>query len=301
VLNTVTYADMAWRGRDASSTPERTVEALADAVGSEIPGNDRERSNRTTALGALLGTASGLAAGVLAAAARTAGLRFPAPLEAALTGAAAMTATDLPMALLGITDPRQWSRSDWISDAVPHLAYAAAAAATLRAMDADERPVQPASAGLIARSALLGIATGSRSSLGFAAPALTSRPTPAHPNGGAGLATRTLAGLGLATELVLDKLPATPRRTSAQGLPARFAAAASATTVLARREAANGAAGLIAGAIGVAAGSWGGLAWRRWAAARLPDWQSALIEDAMAVTIALAACRNRSEPTVAQS
>jgi hypothetical protein len=39
------------------------------------------------------------------------------------------------MTALGVTDPRTWSASSWLSDVVPHAAYAVAAAATLEALD----------------------------------------------------------------------------------------------------------------------------------------------------------------------
>ncbi|MEU6465766.1 hypothetical protein [Streptomyces sp. NPDC046976] len=39
------------------------------------------------------------------------------------TGALAMVLTDVPIAGLGISDPRTWSPADWTSDALPHLAY----------------------------------------------------------------------------------------------------------------------------------------------------------------------------------
>nr|MDQ3307779.1 hypothetical protein [Actinomycetota bacterium] len=45
-LNAVTYADMVWRARPASSTPEDTVERLSDAVGVEVPGDGDDRANR---------------------------------------------------------------------------------------------------------------------------------------------------------------------------------------------------------------------------------------------------------------
>jgi hypothetical protein len=291
-LNAVTYADMAWHGRDASSTPGGTAAALAQVMGTTVPGHGRRRSNRLTALGALLGTASGLGVGVAAAVARQVGLRFPAPLDAVLTGAAAMAAADAPMAVLGVTDPRTWSGPDWVSDAVPHLAYGVAVSSTLRSLDADQ-PTRRATPGLIARSALLGLASGSRSSLGFAAPTLTSSATIADPDGRSGRLARTAAGLGLIGELVIDKLPAAPPRTSAQALPVRFAAATSGAVALARRDGANAAGPAVAGALGAAAGSWGGLAWRRWASSRLPAWQAALIEDGAALTAAAVASRHR--------
>jgi hypothetical protein len=34
-----------------------------------------------------------------------------------------MASTDGVMSLLGVTDPRSWSTTDWASDVVPHLAY----------------------------------------------------------------------------------------------------------------------------------------------------------------------------------
>ena len=36
-----------------------------------------------------------------------------------------MAATDAGNVALGLTDPREWSASDWLSDLVPHLAYGA--------------------------------------------------------------------------------------------------------------------------------------------------------------------------------
>jgi hypothetical protein len=39
------------------------------------------------------------------------------------------------MTVLGITDPRTWSRTDWVSDVVPHLAYGFATHSTLAALD----------------------------------------------------------------------------------------------------------------------------------------------------------------------
>ncbi|MEU3465011.1 hypothetical protein ABZ721_34300 [Streptomyces sp. NPDC006733] len=42
-----------------------------------------------------------------------------------------------PGAAAGVSDPRRWSRTDWISDAVPHLAYGLAAYATLLALEED--------------------------------------------------------------------------------------------------------------------------------------------------------------------
>ncbi|MGQ7296848.1 hypothetical protein [Quadrisphaera sp. KR29] len=281
VLGAVTHADMAWRGRPASSAPADVVEAAVRATGRDVPGRGEQRSNRLTALGALSGTAAGLATGVLVSAARTAGLRFSGPGGAAVTGAVAMAATDLPMGALGVSDPRTWTRRDWVADAVPHLAFGMAAHGVLRALEPASARRRRASAGLVLRSALLGAAAGSRSSLGLVAPALTS---------GASAGAKVLAVLPAVGELVADKSPAAPARTSAQGLPARLVSATGGAAALAAREGANAVVPSVAAAAGATGGAFGGLAWRRWASRRVPDWQAALVEDGVAVGLAAAAC-----------
>jgi hypothetical protein len=40
-----------------------------------------------------------------------------------------------PMTILGITDPRSWSTTDWASDVVPHLAYGTVTAAVLLGLE----------------------------------------------------------------------------------------------------------------------------------------------------------------------
>lgn len=122
-LNAATYADMVWRGRAASSTPEQVVEELAKRGGRAIPGNTDERRNRLQGLGALAGIVTGAAVG--AAAGQLHGLiRGLGPvLGPALVGGAAMAATDISMLGLGVSDPRSWDRSSWLSDAIPHVAY----------------------------------------------------------------------------------------------------------------------------------------------------------------------------------
>jgi uncharacterized membrane protein len=297
VLNAVTYTDMAWRGRDASSAPQETVKALASQAGVQVPGNRSQRPNRTTAVGALLGTASGLTAGVATALIRRSGVRLPLPLETGLAGATAMAMTDLPMVALRVSDPRAWSRADWLADVVPHLTYGLGTAAALRSFRQGEAPLRRAGAGLIARSLLLGVATGSRSSLGFGITTLTSGPTADDPDAGSGRLARLTAAAAIIAELTADKLPVTPERTSAQALPARFAAASSGAVALAGRQSANASAPAAAALVGAAVGSWGGLAWRRWAAGHMPDWQGALIEDAAALSLAVVACRAGQKET----
>jgi uncharacterized membrane protein len=284
-LHAVTYLDMAVRGRPASTVPEQLVDAVADAAGAQVPGRGATRDARRRGLGELAGIANGLGLGVASSLVRSAGVRMPFPVGAVVKGAAAMAATDVPVAALGVSDPRQWSREDWIADAVPHLAYGAVVQAVVSAFPTPKERVLPrqgASAGLVGRSLLLGVAAGGRSSLGLAAPTLTAADT------GAVKKLASLASLG--GELYADKQPATPERTSSGALPARLASGAGGAGMLAKRQGANAALPVFAGVAGSAAGSFGGLAWRKWAGARMPDLQAALIEDGVALALALAAC-----------
>ena len=136
-LNAVTYLDMVGRGRGTSSTPEQTVEALAEKVHVQIPGDEEKRSNRVQGLGPLTGLVAGIGVGVLAGLARAAGFRTPPLVGTALTTVGVLVASNGPMTVLGVTDPRTWSTTDWVSDVVPHLAYAAVVRTT---MDAFDRP-----------------------------------------------------------------------------------------------------------------------------------------------------------------
>ena len=132
-LNAVTYADMAVRGRPASSTPEQTVEKLAQAAHTDVPGEGETRSNRLSGLGPLTGIATGVGVGALAGLLAR-GTRLPTPALAGVVGAAAMLGSNGPMTALGITDPRTWSASSWVSDVVPHLAYGVVTAAVARGL-----------------------------------------------------------------------------------------------------------------------------------------------------------------------
>jgi hypothetical protein len=136
-LDAVTYLDMVVRGRPPSSTPERTVEKLAEITHVPIPGEGETRKNRVQALGAFTGLVAGIGFGTLVGLARAAGFRTSPLVGTALTTAGVLVATNGPMTALGITDPRTWSATDWISDLVPHLAYGWVVKAT---MDAFDRP-----------------------------------------------------------------------------------------------------------------------------------------------------------------
>jgi hypothetical protein len=130
-LNVVAYLDMALRGRPASSTPQRTVERLAQTAHVSIPGEGDQRRSRVEGLGALTGLVAGVGVGGLLGLARAAGFRA----GTVLTTVTVLVSTNGPMTVLGITDPRTWSRTDWVSDIVPHLAYAAVVTTTMDALD----------------------------------------------------------------------------------------------------------------------------------------------------------------------
>jgi hypothetical protein len=134
-LNAVTYLDMTTRGRPTSSTPERTVEVLAEKAHVPIPGDEEHRQNRLQGLGPLTGLAAGIGVGVLTGLARAAGFRSQPLVGTALTTVGVLIGTNGPMTVLGITDPRTWSATDWVSDVVPHLAYGAVVKTTMDAFD----------------------------------------------------------------------------------------------------------------------------------------------------------------------
>ena len=138
-LNAVTYLDMAARGRSTSSAPEDVVEKLAGRAGVEIPGDDDTRANRLAGLGPLAGMVTGVGVGAALGAAMSLGIRPPTPVAGVLAGAAAMVATDAPMGLLGVSDPRTWATRDWVADAVPHLAYGLVTAAVVAWLDGARR------------------------------------------------------------------------------------------------------------------------------------------------------------------
>jgi hypothetical protein len=131
-LNAVTYLDMAVRGRPSSDTPQQAVEKLAEQAGVDVPGEGDVRENRIEGLGPLAGIATGVGIGVAAGLLRPIIGRLPTVIGAPLLGAAAMAGSDVPLTKLGLTDPSKWTSLEWLSDAVPHLAYGAVTFALLK-------------------------------------------------------------------------------------------------------------------------------------------------------------------------
>jgi hypothetical protein len=136
-LNALTYLDMAARARPASPAPEKTVERTAEQADVPIPGDDEQRRNRISGLGALSGILTGVGVGAAYGLARGLGWRPRADLAGALLAGAAMTVTDGSMTALGVTDPRTWRAADWLSDVVPHVAYGLVTAVVADAAEPD--------------------------------------------------------------------------------------------------------------------------------------------------------------------
>jgi hypothetical protein len=137
-LNLVTYLDMVVRARPASSTPESTVRRTEELTGVDLApeGPDSEEAgNRRSGLGALIGIAAGLGTGAAygLASGRLDGV--PLALRGVGVGLAANVGTTGPMAALGVSDPRSWPISSWVSDLVPHLAYGLVTAAVFDMID----------------------------------------------------------------------------------------------------------------------------------------------------------------------
>jgi len=143
-LNVITYLDIAVRGRPTSNTPERTVEAMARLFGLTVPGSGDVLANRISGLGALTGYAAGIGMGVILGLAYALGWR-PGLLVATLVATAiALVATNGPMTVLGVTDPRTWGVVGWISDLIPHFGYGVVTALVLHYL---YRPSRPAAEG----------------------------------------------------------------------------------------------------------------------------------------------------------
>jgi hypothetical protein len=139
-LNVITYLDIAVRGRPTSTTPERTVEALARLFGLTVPGTGDILANRLSGLGALTGFAAGIGMGMILGLAYALGWR-PGLLVATLVATAiALIATNGPMTVLGVTDPRTWGVVGWVSDLIPHFGYGVVTALVLHYLYPPCRP-----------------------------------------------------------------------------------------------------------------------------------------------------------------
>ncbi|MFD3688558.1 hypothetical protein ACFWTE_27495 [Nocardiopsis sp. NPDC058631] len=133
-----------------------------------------------------------------------------------------------------------------------------------------------------AGTVMLGLAAGSRSTLGTAAPlwaASSGR-------------RRVLLVAGVVGEFTADKAPAAPSRLSWPNLLARSASAGAGGVVLARARARPVVVSAVLAAAVAPLGALAGEQWRRWwTDSGRPPWIGALIEDCCALALARAACR----------
>lgn len=122
-LNAFTYAQQAVKGTLSSATPDQAAQATIEAAGGHVPGTPDQQQNRLEGLGPLSGYGVGLGVGALAGLLRAYRVKVPIGLAPVIVGLGAMAISDGVMTALGISDPRTWTTSSIVDDALPHLAY----------------------------------------------------------------------------------------------------------------------------------------------------------------------------------
>ncbi|WNO76707.1 hypothetical protein [Streptomyces sp. AM8-1-1] len=137
-LNIAGYAEIAFRGRPVSETPEITVRTLAEKLHIRIPGVDEVRENRIAGLAPLTGYTVGLCMGAALSVVQAAGWPPTKASRYAFASLFALTVTNAPIMLLGISDPRTWAPSDWVSDIIPHVLFAAVTVRVLEKLEASD-------------------------------------------------------------------------------------------------------------------------------------------------------------------
>jgi uncharacterized membrane protein len=148
----------------------------------------------------------------------------------------------------------------------------------------------------LARAAALGAASGSRSTAGITALALTSRPDDlgviaSRAGSRPGQVVTPLAAVG---ELTADKLPSTPSRLGARGLVPRIALAATAAAGMAIRDGERPEPAAAVAAVAALGSAALGVRFRALAARRLgSDLPGAFAEDTLAGTLAWLGARRR--------
>ncbi|MFB7177297.1 hypothetical protein ACFCYI_06285 [Streptomyces sp. NPDC056257] len=135
-LNMAGYVDIVLRGRPISDTPEITVRSLAEKLHVRIPGDDEIRENRVAGLGPLMGYTVGMGMGVALSLVQAAGLLPTKTSRYAFASVFALTVTNVPIFILGISDPRTWTAADWVSDIIPHGVFAVVTVGVIEKLEA---------------------------------------------------------------------------------------------------------------------------------------------------------------------
>jgi uncharacterized membrane protein len=143
---------------------------------------------------------------------------------------------------------------------------------------------------VIAGSCLIGAASGLRSQMGMAAVILGTSPE-ALPSKLRGKAVTPVAVTFALGELVVDKLPFTPKRTDPPGLAARIALGAWSGAILASSIARRGRTPAVVGASAAVGAAFAGMAVRARLSEHLPAVLVALGEDLLAASLAAEAVR----------
>ena len=130
-LDAVSYGDRLLRGRPAGSSPKATVDAVADATGTEVPGDAVTAPNRADGAGQLAGIGVGVGVGAVAGILRAHHVKVPKALSPLALGLAALALSNTVMTALHVTEPTSRTPGSVAADAVPHLAYGLVATATL--------------------------------------------------------------------------------------------------------------------------------------------------------------------------
>jgi uncharacterized membrane protein len=148
------------------------------------------------------------------------------------------------------------------------------------------RPAGPT----LAASALVGAASGLRSQIGLAV--VVRRVDPAdRPSLLRSARTQRLVLAAASGELVVDKLPQAPSRLEPPGLAARLVLGGTAAALLANRDGESRVLAAVVGAVSAAAAAKLGHDLRAKLDQRLPDLAVALVEDAVALALAVGGAR----------
>jgi uncharacterized membrane protein len=132
-----------------------------------------------------------------------------------------------------------------------------------------------------ARALLLGLAAGSRSTLG-GVPLWHS----------AGKGKRALMAVAALGEFSGDKIPGIPSRTAAPNLAARVLSAGTGGALLARGMGTSAVLAAVLAAAAAPVGTVAGVGWRQyWSGTGRPAWIGGVVEDVCAIALARAACR----------